>query len=136
MVNRLLYPMLAMVVLTLGVLVALFRARYRAVVHGETKASYFKVYRGGPEPERCQQLSRHFTNLFESPTLFYLTCIAAIATNNSSVALPWMAWSFVVLRVAHASIHLGHNRLRPRIAAYFSSWVALLAMWVTVAASP
>jgi len=44
-----------------------------------------------------------------------------------------LAWAYVVLRVAHAYIHLGANRLRQRIPVYFASWGTLLALWITIA---
>jgi hypothetical protein len=33
----------------------------------------------------------------------------------------------------HAFVHLGGNRVRHRMRAYFASWLLLLAMWILVA---
>ena len=48
---RLVYPMLALVLLTFGVAVVLFRARVRSVREGRTPVSYFRTFQGSPEPE-------------------------------------------------------------------------------------
>jgi hypothetical protein len=38
----------------------------------------------------------------------------------------------VAARCVHAWIHLGGNRVRHRLRAYFISWLLLLALWVWV----
>ncbi len=102
----LIYPMFAMVVLTCIVLTALFRARIRFVASGQVNGSYFKTYRGGEEPDASVQLSRHFANIFEAPTLFYVACLAAIVVNQSAWPMHMLAWTYVLLRVAHAHVHI------------------------------
>ena len=67
----LVYPMLAMVLLTFGVALALFRARLRAIREGHTAVSYFRLLQGSPEPEFLAKPTRHFINLFEMPLLFF-----------------------------------------------------------------
>ena len=131
----LIYPMFALVVLTASVLVRLFRARVRAVTSGEVSATYFRTYQEGVEPPSSARLSRHFINLFESPVLFYVCCVAAMVVNLVSAPLLALAWLYVAARSVHAYVHTGRNRLRPRIAAYFSSWLVLLAMWIVLVAS-
>lgn len=131
----LVYPMFAMVVLTCVVLTALFRARARSVATGQVSGSYFRTYRGGEEPDASVQLSRHFANLFEAPTLFYVVCLAAMIVNQTAWPVHLLAWTYVLLRVAHAHVHIGRNRLRPRIFVYFSSWIVLLLMWVYLTAA-
>lgn len=126
----LVYPMFAMVVLTFVVLVALFRSRVQAVSSGKVSGSYFKTYQGEVEPASSIKLSRHFANIFEAPTLFYVACLAAMVTGQSAMTFQLLAWAYVILRALHAFIHTGRNRLRPRIAVYFSSWIVLLLMWV------
>lgn len=128
----LVYPMFAMVLLTAFVLVRLFRSRVGAVRAGQLAASYFRLYQGAVEPETTVKNSRHFSNLFEAPTLFYAVCITAMVTQQASVSMVVLAWAYVAARIAHAAIHLGPNRLRHRIRAYFISWLVLGAMWVNL----
>lgn len=129
----LVYPMLAMVALTAYVLGTLFQRRTRAVKNGQLSSRFFRVYQGELEPDEVAKATRHFANLFEAPVLFYVACVTAIATRQVTVLAVLLAWAYVALRVAHAYIHLGDNRLRQRIPVYFASWCVLLALWITIA---
>jgi hypothetical protein len=127
--------MFAMVVLTAVVLATLFRSRVGAVRRGLVSADYFRIYQGAVEPESSAKSARHFTNLFEAPVLFYVVCLAAMITHFTGAAMQVLAWVYVAARTVHAYIHLGGNRLRHRIRAYFFSWFVLFAMWVYLAAA-
>ncbi len=129
----LVYPMLALVLLTFGVLIVLFRSRVRMVREGLAPVSYFRVFQGSPEPEFAAKPARHFANLFEAPTLFYAGCLAAMVTGVTGTVVGVLAWGYVAMRYLHAYIHLGGNRVRYRLRAYFASWVFLIAIWITVA---
>ena len=130
----LVYPMFALVLLTGAVLIILFRSRVRAVQQGSVSSKYFHIYQGEMEPEQSAKASRHFSNLFEAPTLFYAACLAGLGTHDDAGMLLFLAWLYVALRVVHAVIHLGGNRLRHRIRAYFAGWLILVAMWLQVIA--
>jgi hypothetical protein len=131
----LVYPMLALVVLTGVVLVVLFRSRVRMVREGLAPVSYFRVFQGSPEPEFAAKPARHFTNLFEAPTLFYVGCLTAMVAGVNDTAVVALAWGYVAMRYAHAYVHLGSNRVRYRMRVYFAGWLLLLALWIYVAAS-
>jgi hypothetical protein len=122
--------MFAMVLLTAFVLATLFHSRVGAVRQGLVSATYFRIYQGETEPESSAKRARHFINLFEAPVLFYVVCLAAMITHFTGVAMQVLAWIYVAARVVHAYVHLGGNRLRHRMRAYFFSWGALLAMWL------
>ena len=124
------YPLFAMVVLTAFVLATLFRSRVGAVRQGLVSATYFRIYQGAGEPESSAKAARHFSNLFEAPILFYVVCLAAMITHFTGPAMQALAWLYVGARVVHAYVHLGSNRLRYRMRAYFFSWGVLLAMWI------
>lgn len=124
--------MAAMVLLTVVVLVTLFRSRVAAVRAGQVEAKFFRLYQGDAEPELARKVSRHFTNLFEAPTLFYVACLAAMVVRLDGILFAVLAWGYVLARACHAFIHLGGNRLGKRILAYGISWAFLVAMWVTL----
>jgi hypothetical protein len=128
------YPMFAMVLLTFVVLTKLFRSRVRAVREGQVSVAYFRIYQGEVEPESTAKPARHFANLFEAPVLFYVVCLAAMNLHFTGVAMQVLAWVYVVARIIHAYVHLGGNRIRKRIRAYFFSWIILLAMWIYLVA--
>ncbi len=128
----LIYPMAAMVLLTFVVLLRLFRSRVRAVREGQLTAKYYRVFQGESEPEATVKPARHFVNLFEAPTLFYAGCLAAMVSGDYGLVLLVIAWLYVLVRIVHAWIHLGGNRLLYRMRVYFLGWVILLALWVHV----
>jgi hypothetical protein len=132
--TALVYPMLAMVLLAAAVLAVLFRSRVRAVREGKISARYYKIYQGETEPDYAARPARHFSNLFEAPTLFYAGCLTAMVTHQAGAPVVALAWAYVVLRGLHAYVHLGSNRLPRRMNIYFGSWLVLLAMWLTIAA--
>jgi hypothetical protein len=129
----LVFPMLAMVLLTFVVLIVLFRSRVRMVREGHAPVSYFRLFQGSQEPEYAAKPARHLANLFEAPTLFYAGCLAAMVVGAHGTTAVLLAWGYVAARVAHAVIHLGANRVRHRLRAYFVSWLLLLALWIQVA---
>jgi hypothetical protein len=61
--------------------------------------------------------------------LFYAACIVAMVTGQGAGLIVWIAWAYVACRALHAIVHLGSNRIPPRMAAYAASWLMLLAMW-------
>src|SRR5271167_4837943 len=126
--------MFAMVLLTTFVLANLFRTRVGAVRQGLVSAAYFRIYQGELEPERSAKLTRHFSNLFEVPVLFYAVCLAAMIAHITGPAMQALAWIYVAARVVHAFVHLGGNRIRHRLRAYFFSCFVLLAMWIYLVA--
>lgn len=129
---NLVLPMFVMVMLTASTLVIMFRRRVQAVRGKQVTMAYYSTYQGGAEPEHAAQASRHFTNLFEAPTLFYVACVTAIATHQITAAIVVVAWAYVVARLIHSYIHLGTNRIGNRIRAYFGSWILLVALWILV----
>jgi hypothetical protein len=132
--SQLVYPMFALVLLTFGVGAVLFRARVRSVREGHTTVSYFRVFQGSAEPEYLAKPTRHFANLFETPTLFYAGCLAAMVTGVTGVLVVALAWAYVATRLVHAGIHLRGNRVRYRFRVYLASWICLLALWIDVCA--
>jgi hypothetical protein len=129
----LVFPMLAMVLLTFTVAVVMFRARVRSVREGLLPMSYFGTFAGAKEPEYLVKPTRHFVNLFEAPVLFYAGCLAAMVTGATGPWAAGLAWGYVAARIVHAAIHLGSNRIRLRARAYLASWLCLLALWIHVA---
>ncbi len=128
----LVYPMAAMVLLTAIVLVRMVRGRVAAVKRGDVDARFYKTYQGDTEPRAAAQNTRHFINLFENPVLFYAACIVAMVMQQGAGLIVWLAWAYVACRAAHALIHLGSNRIPPRMAVYGASWLVLLAMWAVL----
>lgn len=127
-----LFPMVAMVLLTFAAGIYMLSTRIRAVRQGAVKMSYWRVQRGGEPPEAVLKAGRHYSNLFEMPVLFYAACVTALALGLEGRGLLALAWVFVAARVVHTLIHLGYNNVNHRLAAFMLANLALLGMWALV----
>jgi hypothetical protein len=124
-----LFPVFAMLALTLGVGVRMGLARYRAVARREVDGRYYEAYQG-EEPRELRVLSRHFSNLLETPPLFYVACIIAYVTDQQGLLIVGLGWAYVALRVVHTFIHLGPNIVIRRFQVFVLSLVVLTVMLV------
>ena len=126
-----LYPIFAMLALTLAVMMRMGQARYRAVVRRDVDHRYYEVYQG-EEPKHLRVLSRHLTNLVEIPPLFYIACIIAFVTDQQGDLIIGLAWAYVALRFVHTFIHLGGNVVALRFTVFVLSMAVLTAMLVAL----
>lgn len=126
----LIYPLFGMFVLSAVILMTMFRARVRAVKSGQIKVGYFKTYESSNLPEDVIKTARHFSNLFETPILFYVICILGMILSVDSSLFVTLAWSYVVARAVHAYVHIGRNKLQIRMSVYTLSWLIMAAMWI------
>lgn len=75
------------------------------------------------------QSADHFRNLFEVPVLFYALCGFIAITRMTTLFLLACAWGYVVLRAAHAYIHLTNNKVVRRFQTFVASTLVLYVMW-------
>lgn len=127
----LIYPMFAMVVLKGIVVGVMLRSRVKAVRSGDIPLNFFKTFQG-TVPDYVVTPARQFTNLFETPVLFYVACLAAMIIGKTGVTVVTLAWAFVIARYVHAYVHLGRNVVMTRMRVYVVSWMILLALWISL----
>ena len=128
------YPCLALILLTLFALYAMFRGRMSAVRSGEVSAAYFKTYDTGEKlPRKARQAERLFHNLQESTPIFYFLCVAAMALEKVDMIFVAMAWLYVLSRALQSYVHLTVNKLGPRSKLYLLSWIVMVAFGVRLA---
>jgi hypothetical protein len=75
------------------------------------------------------QSADHFRNLFEVPVLFYALCAFLAITKLTTLFLLACAWGYVVLRAAHAYVHLTSNKVVRRFQVFVASTIVLYVMW-------
>jgi hypothetical protein len=130
MVIAILYPLLAQIVLTFVLLLAMGWARRGDLVAG--KARYADV---AVDSSRYSDASRKYANCysnqFELPVIFYVLCIVALMTAKADFLMVILAWAFVVTRVLHALIHTGSN-IVPRRAAMFAAGMIILMIMTAI----
>ena len=126
-----LYPIFALVALTLAVGARLGFLRYRAVTRKKVDASFYLAY-VGEEPLELRITSRHLVNLLEMPVLFYIACLVAFVTHQGGNAVLGLAWTYVGLRVVHTLIHLGPNIVMWRFRVFVLSVLVMAVLWVVL----
>ncbi len=132
-IGTILYPAFGLGLLTFAVGFWLAMYRVHAVRNLGLDPGYFALNRGAKLPPRLVQISQHYDNLFESPVLFYVVCIMIYVTGRTDAAFLALAWSYFALRVIHAWVHTGHNRIRQRRNVFLLSVLVLLVLWLRLA---
>ena len=125
------YPMVALFALTIVIMLVMFKTRVKAVKDGKMKISDFKVY-NTLQTDEVIQVSRHFSNLFETPVLFYTVSILGLLLNMPTIPFAILAWLYVAARIVHAYIHVGRNKIMYRMRVFGLSVLILVIMWVLV----
>mgnify|MGYP000853984693 CR=1 FL=1 len=107
-------------------------ARIRAVATKKMKASEFKLMEFKDPPELVKKTTRHWTNLYEVPTVFYALCLLSIFLAMDDKVLFYAAWSFVVFRYLHAIVHVTYNSVPHRFFCFVASNLSLLVIWIRI----
>jgi len=128
----LLYPMAAMVLLTLIVGAVTFVVRLSNVRSGHVGVKYFKLMQGQDVPEMVTKTTRCFNNLFELPVMFYAACTLYLSLSVNSVVGMVFAWLFVSLRYLQAYVHLTYNHLLHRMSAFWLAFFCVIALWINL----
>ncbi|MEP0202399.1 MAG: MAPEG family protein [Halioglobus sp.] len=124
-------PMMAMMLLTLVVWLAMFVHRVGYANANGIDAQKMKTPSDVARllPDDVSGSGNNFKNLFEIPVLFYVMCLYLSVFGQVSSLMVTCAWAFVALRAVHSFIHCSYNNVMHRFIAYLASSVAL---WVMV----
>lgn len=125
-----LYPMIALVLWTFVVLLFVPRARFRAARARLVRASDFAYGESERVPEETRLPNRNYMNLLELPVLFYVACLTLYVAGKADAFALYVAWAFVVARIAHSVVHLTYNNVIHRMRVFALGVALLLALWV------
>jgi hypothetical protein len=131
--KELLFPMLAMVALTMIVWVRLYAVRIpemrRLRIHPQAVAT------SAQKSARLvdTRAADNFSNLFEVPVLFYLALIVAYLTQQATPLVLGLAWVFVAGRVLHSLIQCSYNKVMHRFTVYVLSTCVVWVLWAVLA---
>lgn len=128
--SMVLYPLFAMVLLSIAVGLRMLQLRFRAVKVDGLQPGYFLTNRGGKVPVYMLQAEQHYANLYETPVLFYVAVMLIFVLGITSWLCVVVAWSYVLTRIAHALEHLGKNRLTHRRRIFLMSVILIAVLWV------
>jgi hypothetical protein len=122
------YPVLALVLWTMLVLLLVPIVRFRAARLRHVTVGDFRYGESEAVPPWVRLPNRNYMNLLELPVLFYVVCMVVFLTSTSSPLVVSLAWVFVGLRVCHSVIHLTYNNVLHRLGAMAASSVVLLIL--------
>jgi len=128
---HLIYPLLAQVLLTFVMLMAMGVVRREALRSGGVSMKDIALT-NTTWPDRARQYGNNFSNQFELPVLFYVLVLAALHTGATNTLTVVLAWLFVLSRVLHAFIHVTSNHVRTRALVYTGGFLALIGIWLVI----
>lgn len=131
--KAILYPMMAMVLLTVIVSIVMYRRRL-----AELRAKRIRPQEVASATAMATKLedtsaADNFRNLFETPVLFYAAVLTVYATRITDPLYVGLAWLYVAARIAHTLIHCTSNIVLHRLKAFLLSWVMLWILWGLIA---
>jgi hypothetical protein len=110
--TELFYPMLAMFLWTVAVMLRNMQVRVVAVKRGELTNKYFELLQGAEPPEAIRRESFLQSDRDAAALLYHLSCRHVHGPRRCNFIV--LAWSYVVLRIGHSLIHLMVNKVAPR----------------------
>ena len=122
-------PVLAQVILTLVVFVAMTVAKSRAMKRGEVDLERRALHKDA-WPDYVLKLSNNIANQFETPVLFYAVSFVLWALRAVDAVTLSLASAYVVTRIVHAFVHTGSNYVPVRKRVFTLGVVIILAMTV------
>lgn len=126
-----LLPLLAQVLLTILVYVALAVAKSRVVKRGQVDPER-RALHADAWPESVQKINNNIRNQFEVPVLFYVLVIVLYQLHAAGPVAQLLAWLFVASRCVHAFVHTGSNRVPIRRPVFMFGCLVVLALCILV----
>jgi len=128
----LMWALLAQVLLTVGIYLALLQRKRRAIADGSVDRARLALHDDAwPAPVRL--VNNNLRNQFELPVLFYVLVLLILQIGRPGLAAVVLAWLFVAVRIAHAWVHIGSNHVPTRRNVFALGAVAVLGLAVAVA---
>jgi hypothetical protein len=85
-------------------------------------------------PAEVTRVSNNYNNLFEQPTIFYVTCLSIAALNLTGHDYLICAWSYAVLRICHSLVQATIDRVMIRFSLFALTWLPLGYMIIKASA--
>ncbi len=129
--NLILLPMCAhmFLVLSLYIVLAMRKAAIARSGKVDLKAA---ALNNRAWPENVVRVSNNIANQFETPVLFYALTFAIIMVDRVDAVSMGLASAYVVLRFAHAWVHIRSNHVPYRMPLFAASILLLLGMLIYV----
>jgi len=127
--NSILTPALALVVLTLLVWVWVYATRIPAMQRADIQLQDAKFPADLQKlPDGARQVADNYNHLLEQPTIFYALVFYVFLAGHTDQLHIYLAWIYVLLRVAHTLIQCTVNIVTMRFSVFALSTLVLMAM--------
>ena len=127
--NLILYPAIAMMILTLFLYVKNYLDNRKATKNKSIKFSYFKTYKG-EVPDYVVVSRQTLKNQFELPIFFYFLIAVILTFDKVSQLDIILAWIFVLSRYLHCYIRLSSNYVPYRAIVFQFGMLVLIVFWI------
>lgn len=122
-------PVFVQVLLTFVLLLMAGRARLRDLQARTLRISDIALGQN-VWPDKTAQIGNAFNNQFQLPLLFFVLVIFTMMTGKQDYVFIACEWLFVILRIAHAYVHVTTNHVPRRFQLYTAGAVVLMLMWL------
>ena len=126
-------PILALVLWTLVIWIWMYATRIPAMQKAKVDLQVAARTRVLDLPPEVMWVSDNYNHLMEQPTIFYAAAFAAQLAGQADGLNVALAWTYVVLRVAHSLIQCTVNVIMLRFTVFALSTLALAALAVRTA---
>ncbi|NYT39491.1 MAPEG family protein [Sphingomonas sp. R-74633] len=130
--SEILAPVVALVAWTLVMLVWMMAMRMPAMRKAGIDMGKLVGSKGTDAdkvlPAQAQWKAHNYNHLHEQPTLFYAVALALALLGQGHGINLWLAWAYVILRIAHSVVQATVNRVSTRFALFLLSTLVLMAL--------
>lgn len=78
--------------------------------------------------EKAQWPAHNYIHLVEQPTIFYAAAMVIALTGTGNGFNAWLAWGYVIIRIAHSLLQATINIVRYRFLLFAASTLCLMAL--------
>lgn len=132
MQSEILKPVVVLIAWTLVMLVWMVTTRLPAMRASGVDMATLVGTKGsdadGKLPPKIQWIAHNYNHLMEQPTLFYAVCGVIALTGTGNGVNAWIAWCYVILRIAHSVWQATVNKVSMRFVLFLGSTLALVAL--------
>lgn len=130
--SGILVPVVALVAWTLVMLVWMLALRIPAMGKAGVDLGKLVGSKGSDAdrilPAEAQWKAHNYNHLHEQPTLFYAIALTLALLDRGDGINLWLAWAYVILRVAHSVVQATFNKVSTRFALFLLSTLVLAAL--------
>ena len=128
-----LYPVLALIVWTLVMLLWMYATRIPAMQKAKIDPNDARHPDAGYNdkiPSSVRSVADNYNHLHEQPTIFYALVFFAALTGGSDNSFMYLTWAYVGLRVIHSLVQVMSPKVTQRFLVFMLSSIVLIVMAV------